>query len=58
MRDQWHSSFGEALATAAAVAPDVAGPVTAATFDWVTETARTEAASSAVSDLLSLPGEL
>ena len=42
-----------ALATAAAVAPDVAGPTIAATFDWVTRFVVTEAAS-AVSDLLSL----
>ena len=42
-----------ALETAAAVAPEVAGPTTALTFDWVTKLVVTEAAS-AVSDLLSL----
>ena len=41
------------MGTAAAVAPEVAGPTTAFTFDWVTKLVVTEAAS-AVSDLLSL----
>ena len=44
-RNQWNTCF-VALATAAAVAPDVAGPTIADTLDWVTRLVVTEAASA------------